>query len=114
MMRNKLLVGLKGMAMFAIAADVPAADKNAKPSDSEKLKIRDLQVPSLKVAGQMASLESQWKELAVAFQKYKSAEDQAVAELGKKLGCDIDPQTVECKPKAAAAKPAEPAKPPAK
>jgi hypothetical protein len=102
---KKVITALVATAMLALAADVPATPK---PSDSDKLKIRDLQLPRLQTAGQMASLEAQWKDLATTFQKYKAAEDEAVAELGKRLGCDIDAQSLECKPKAAAK--AEPGK----
>lgn len=107
---TKGIVALMATAMLTLAADVPAADKTPKPSDSDKLKIRDLQVPRLQAAGQWGSLQAQLQEVATNFQKYKAAEDEAVAELGKKLGCEIDPQTVECKPKAPAAKAIEPAK----
>lgn len=109
-MKAKILAACLGGALLLGAADVPAADKNQKPSDSDKLKIRDLQFTENAAGRDMMKLESQWKDLATVFQKYKAAEDEAVAELGKRLGCEIDAQTLECKPKAPAAKPTEPPK----
>jgi hypothetical protein len=99
----KSVLILAAMSGLAFAADVPPADKTPKATDADKLKIREAQLARVQLAGQMAGLESQWKELAVGFQTAQARETKAIEDLGKKLGCDVNPETIECKPKAPAA-----------
>lgn len=102
MKTNTLLALLSGAVLLA-AADVPAADKSPKTSDKDKLSIREAQLARIMFASQVQSLQG---ELVKAQQR----EQAAFAEISKRLGCDIDPETADCKPKAPEAK-AEPAKP---
>lgn len=95
-------VSMLAAAMLTRGADVPAVDKSPKTNDKDKLVIREAQLARIMFASQVQSLQG---ELVKAQQR----EQIALAEISKRLGCDIDPETADCKPKAA-----EPAKPPAK
>ena len=60
-------------------------------SDADKLKIRETQLA-------MAQLANQYRDMQAAL-------DKQIAELSRKLGCPVDPQSLECPAKAAPPKP---------
>lgn len=94
----KLFISLV-VAVAAFAAD-------GKPTDADKLKVREIQLASRAAFIRLKEVEANpyYRKALGDAEEAQKAEEAALAELGKRLSCTIDPQTVACQPKPADAK----------
>ncbi len=79
---------------FFIAA-IALASEPAQPTDADRLKVRETQ---------LAEMQTYWKyrNVIAELDKAHAATEAALADLGKRLNCAPDPQTLVCaKPEAA-------------
>jgi hypothetical protein len=80
---------LVGMILLSLLA---LGNEPKKPTDGDKLKVREAQLATLAAYADVMAAQ-------VKYQQAVAVQASAIADLGKKLGCEIDPQTIECKAK---------------
>ena len=68
----------------------------AEATDADKLKIREAQLIRMTLTAQIAELEGQYRDLRAALDKATASEQAALADLGKRLNCTLDPKTLTC------------------
>ncbi len=96
---------MKKLVLFTLFIGSTLASESVQSYDTEKLKVREAQLARITIVAQIAQLENQYRDLKLALDKAVVVEQTVIVELGKKLNCVPDPQTLVCPVKPEVVKP---------